>query len=163
MSKLGTLLFGLALQSCVPSSDDTGALGGAFVAGTDESPGITFPVVLSPACATAGLFATGATTVDLPEDASRIAVSAFRYAELSTPITGVHFHHGAPAVPGPIIFDLGDAADPSTFTDGDYPAAVPDGAPASFAAFVDEMIAGNTYVDIHTESCTDGEVRGQLR
>jgi hypothetical protein len=162
MSKLGTLLLGLALQSCVPS-DDTGSLGGAFVPGTDESPGITFPVVLSPACATAGLFATGAATVELSDDASRIVVSRVRYAALSTALTSAHFHHGAPAVPGPIIFDLGDAADTNTFTRGDYPAAVPDGAPADYGAFVDEMIAGNTYVDIHTESCTDGEIRGQLR
>lgn len=163
MPKLGTLLLGLALQSCVTGSDDTGSLGGAFVPGTDESPGITFPVVLSPACATAGLFATGAATVDLSENASTIVVSGIRFAALSTPITSAHFHHGAPAVPGPIIFDLGDTAETSTFTESDYPSAVPDGAPADYAAFVDEMIAGNTYVDIHTESCTDGEIRGQLR
>lgn len=162
MPRLGMLLLGLALQSCVTSSDDTGSLGGAFVPGTDDSPGITFPVVLSPACATAGLFATGAATVDLAEDRSVIAVSGLRYTALSTAVTAAHFHHGAPAVPGPTIFSIGDTADTVSFTEGDYP-SVPDDAPADYAAFVDEMIAGNTYVDIHTEACADGEIRGQLR
>lgn len=162
MPKLGTLLLGLALQSCTVT-DDAGSLGGAFVPGTDDSPGITFPVVLSPVCATAGLFATGAATVDLSEDESTIVVSGLRYAALSTAVTGAHVHHGAPAVPGPIIFDLTDSAATMSFTRGSYPSAVPDDAPADYAAFVDEMIAGNTYVDVHTEACPDVEIRGQLR
>lgn len=164
MSKLGTLLLGLALQSCtVTDSDDTGPLGGAFVPETTDTPGITFPVVLRPACVIAGLFATGDTTVDLSEDATTIVVRDLRYAELSTVVTSAHFHHGAPDVPGPIIFDLSELAETMTFTQADYPSAVPDDAPADFGAFVDEMIAGNTYVDIHTEACTDGELRGQVR
>jgi hypothetical protein len=167
MPTLGRLLLGFGvLSACTMNmeADDRGPAAGDFFPDTTttNATGVTFPVVLSPACATAGPFATGAATVVLSDDASMIVVDGLRYARLSTEITGAHIHHGAPAVPGPIIFDP-DEGETTTLTRGSYPSPVPADAPADFVAFVDEMVAGNAYLDIHTTACEDGEIRGQLR
>ncbi len=163
MSTLGRLFLGL-LSACTMNmeAEPGPAAGGFFPDTTTNATGVAFPVVLSPVCSTAGPFATGAATVVLSEDASMIVVEGLRYARLSTAVTGAHIHFGAPAVPGPIIFDLGEA-ETTSVTRGTYPSPVPADAPADFVAFVDEMIAGNAYVDVHTAACEDGEIRGQLR
>ena len=65
--------------------------------------------------------------------------------------TMAHIHSGAVGVPGPPIVTFNCAAGKITFTD----LAVP---PAQIA----NLLAGNTYVNIHSGKYGDGEIRGQL-
>lgn len=65
--------------------------------------------------------------------------------------TVLHIHRGAPAVNGPIVFDLGDPASPVLATwSGMTPEDVAD------------LLAGNLYLNIHTSGRPTGAIRGQI-
>jgi len=66
--------------------------------------------------------------------------------------SAAHIHVGAPGVAGPIVFDLGD---PSS---SPFSASWPDPAPRD----VEDLLAGNLYVNIHTAANPGGEIRGQI-
>jgi hypothetical protein len=148
--------------------DDGSGGGGEFTAVDAPSTGTTFDVTLTPAmevpaCAAAGLYATGAATIRLTADDATVIVDMLTFSELSTPVVAAHIHWGPPGVAGPIVFPLGTTPPVTgTFTAANYPSPPPPMAPASFQAFVGEMKAGNTYVNVHTSACMPGEVRGQL-
>lgn len=65
--------------------------------------------------------------------------------------TVMHIHRGAPGVNGPIAFDLGDPASPVTAT---WSGMTP--------ADISELLAGNLYINIHTDGRPAGEIRGQI-
>jgi hypothetical protein len=68
-------------------------------------------------------------------------------------------------VTGPAVFSLDDDFTQPinrTFTAADYPDPPPDGAPETWEAFVAQMRAGNTYVNLHTAACPMGEIRDQI-
>jgi hypothetical protein len=83
--------------------------------------------------------------------------------------TPVHIHRGPPGVNGPIIVDLGFMSD--FFEDEGGLRLVISGellggqqgelftAPAGNAAV---MLAGNTYINVHTQAFPAGEIRGQI-
>ncbi len=74
-------------------------------------------------------------------------------------ILGAHIHVGAPGVNGPIIYDLDGGASWSGsgvifsrfIMGGLFP-----------SAYEADLLAGNTYINIHTPAHPGGEIRGQL-
>lgn len=177
MLKLMTLVLGIALLQVGCDNNDTIQTGddGTFPeppppevpTGTET----TFQVSLSrseqvPVCAAAGYYATGAATVTVSADESFLTVGGLRISYLSGPATGAHIHPGAAGVNGPILLDFSrilGTQDTFIFNQAGYPSPVPAGAPADFASMVREIKAGNSYINVHTAACVDGEIRGQLR
>jgi hypothetical protein len=73
-------------------------------------------------------------------------------------VTGFHIHAGAPGVDGPIIVDLLSFGSFVSF--GSSIAYIASNIPFAFEA---DLLAGNTYLNLHTVAFQDGEIRGQLR
>lgn len=73
-----------------------------------------------------------------------------------TDITASHIHRGAAGVNGPVVAPL--------FTgSGTFDAANPiSGTVPLNTAMILEMLAGNTYVNVHTSANPSGEIRGQV-
>ncbi len=175
MLKIGTLLIGVALvqAGCDDDDDDDGGqIGGEVVPDAADLMATSFQVLLSPseevpACAAAGINATGAATVTVTGDRMLVDVGGLRYGELSSAATMAHIHFAPPGVAGPIVLDLSrNLSSPptsNTFSPSSYPSPAPPGAPPDFATFVAEMRAGNTYINVHTALCPSGEIRGQIR
>jgi hypothetical protein len=78
---------------------------------------------------------------------------------LTATLINAHIHSGAPGVPGPVIFDL--HADQFFFSPTAFARVIND---AVFpAANVADLLANNTYINVHTEGqFAGGEIRGQL-
>ena len=83
-------------------------------------------------------------------------------------ITAVHIHHGVPGSNGPILFSLyedleGPFSTPLTgkltFSKLQQRASI---GILTFSDAVNAIMAGNTYVNVHTTANTSGEIRGQL-
>lgn len=82
-------------------------------------------------------------------------------------ITGAHIHLGAPGVAGPIIVSLVPGftgrttglISKGTITSADLVGPL---AGMTFQDLVDEIMAGNTYVNVHSTAFPAGEIRGQL-
>ncbi|OGM24143.1 hypothetical protein A2715_01430 [Candidatus Woesebacteria bacterium RIFCSPHIGHO2_01_FULL_39_32] len=75
-------------------------------------------------------------------------------------VTGSHIHIGATGVEGSPIVDLGSGSawteEPGNIirrviTDMEFP-----------EEYIDDLLAGNTYISIHSSTYPDGEIRGQL-
>jgi Ca2+-binding RTX toxin-like protein len=99
--------------------------------------------------------------VDLVYDAdtNKFAIDIFITGIAQADITMSHIHNAAFGVAGGIIFDLGagaawtaqDGGLRRTITDADFP-----------LANIADLLAGNTYVNVHTTAFGGGEIRGQL-
>jgi hypothetical protein len=136
----------------------------------DQTGTTTFNVALSPLeetdeCADAGPLAVGNAIVVISADNSAITVEDLTVSGLSSEVTAALIHWGPDDVDGPAFFDLG--SDPTelrsrTFTAANFPLAPPFGSPQTFDEFIFEMKAGRTYVNVYTDNCEDGEIRGQL-
>ncbi len=70
---------------------------------------------------------------------------------LSGPITGAHLHNAAFGVNGGVVENL------TTFVNGNVITATVDP-----AGYIDELRAGNIYLNIHTDANPAGEIRGQV-
>ncbi|MGH7320493.1 MAG: CHRD domain-containing protein [Candidatus Rokuibacteriota bacterium] len=89
-------------------------------------------------------------------------------------VTAAHIQCGASGVNGPVVatlyggpvvsptgtLALGSVGDANLITQPDSPECP--GGVSSFAALVDQMRSGNTYVNIHTLGHPGGEIRGQI-
>lgn len=78
-------------------------------------------------------------------------------------ITAAHIHVAPPGTPGAIVLSL-SAGRAGTSFHGTLGAADLLGAPGvtTFAAFVAKLRAGETYVNVHTQNFSGGEIRGQI-
>jgi hypothetical protein len=119
-----------------------------------------------PACANAGPSASGEARIRLPPaDAGivdAVAVDSVTWQNLSSAVTAAHIHFGAAGANGPVVLPFASVTPPvqQGFTGMEYVAA--QGAPPSFAAFYQELKAGRAYLNVHTQSCPAGELRGQI-
>jgi hypothetical protein len=163
---LGLSLVSLLALGCGDDDTDGADAGPADAAAAQPT---VFEVTLSaddevPLCTFAGEDAAGEGTVTISADLTEVAIE-LSWEGLSGDATAAHIHSGADGATGGVIFLIGmPPANPATatFTVDDYPAKVPDGAPADFAAFVTAMLAGNSYFNVHTGNCMMGEIRGQI-
>ena len=87
--------------------------------------------------------------------ADTISVSAF-FAGLASPATASHIHDGAPGVPGPVIVSF------TPFTPAATSGSIVGGPLAFPVADIPDLLAGNTYFNIHDALFPGGEIRGQL-
>lgn len=118
----------------------------------------------TPPCTDAGVNATGNATVTIPVDNSSVMVNV-TYSGLSGPVTAGHIHSGTAAAPGPVVLPFGPPLDSpfsKTLTAADY--APGTGTPPDFPSFVTALKAGGAgYVNLHTDACKPGEIRGEVQ
>lgn len=164
-----------------------GGGGGTDLSGGDPGGGnpVTGQVTLSAATLTgdqgvptATTGGSGSATVVLSADQSRIDVTLNIKGTFTSPIGQAHFHIGAVGENGPIILwictNLGNApagipappacpTSPGTVTRS-FTAAdlTPAGGVATFAGAVNVLLAGKTYINVHTQTHPGGEIRGQV-
>jgi CHRD domain len=128
----------------------------------------TFQVTLSadqenPRCPDAGPTATGSATVVV--GATDVEVSNFTWSGLSGLATAAHIHLGMRGVSGSIVLSFALNPAPGiakTFVASDYPNPPMADQPASFSALLPVISGGGTYLNVHTSSCSGGEIRGQI-
>ena len=122
------------------------------------------PQAETPPCTAAGANATGTAKVTIAADNSTVTVDV-TYSGLSGPATASHIHSGTAAAPGPVVLPFSaplDSPFSKTLTSADYVAAT--GAPPDFATFVTALKAGGGgYVNVHTNACKPGEIRGEVQ
>ncbi|MDX2146691.1 MAG: CHRD domain-containing protein [Planctomycetota bacterium] len=97
---------------------------------------------------------------------SRAWTLDIRFSSLTTPVVSAHIHRAPPGVNGPVIVPLDGTNGgwslilPGVFS---FDTGSPVASPLPFPADeVDDLLAGNTYVNIHSERFPGGEIRGQL-
>ena len=76
-------------------------------------------------------------------------------------ITAAEIHVGAVGVAGPAIFTLSPTTFTSPLTDVNLTPQAGVGV-STFADAISMMLAGTTYVDVHTTANPNGEIRGQI-
>ena len=83
---------------------------------------------------------------------------------LTGPIMAVHLHLGQAGSNGPVIVDLGNGINGpnvrSAVMQSDLSGPMQG---ASFVEFLNEVAAGNVYLNVHTAAFPDGEIRGQVQ
>jgi len=84
-----------------------------------------------------------------------INLSVF-FAGLAAPATASHIHDGAPGVPGAVIVSFVPFTPAATF------GSIVGGPLAFPVADIPDLMAGNTYFNIHDAVFPGGEIRGQL-
>jgi len=79
------------------------------------------------------------------------------FQNLTAGVNAAHFHQGPPGVPGGIVVNIPLVPSPAGSTSGQFT-----GAQVIPAALVNELRAGNLYINIHTSTFPGGEIRGQV-
>ena len=111
--------------------------------------------------------ATGTATLELNEDETELTYTV--NVAGGEGITQAHIHVGAADANGPIVVFLFGFLDPGIDVDGELASGTLtgddlindlEGMPLS--ALVDELRAGNAYVNVHSEANPPGEIRGQI-
>jgi Cu/Zn superoxide dismutase len=73
---------------------------------------------------------------------------------LTGPIMMAHLHNAPAGVDGPVVVDLGDGIDGNVIS-GSFD-------PTQFDNLLEQMNAGEIYINVHTAQFPAGEIRGQL-
>jgi hypothetical protein len=147
--KTTMLKIAVAAALAVPLSSQ--ALIHVFQAKLDASQEVQATPVVSPAL--------GAGTVIFDDVAKTITLS-MAGGGLTAPITDAHIHRAPAGTSGPVIFPL--KALPEFIGFGQTFFFMSLGATAFPEAEIPNLLADNTYLNIHTEAFTSGEIRGQL-
>ena len=88
-----------------------------------------------------------------------------RFSDTTGPLTMAHLHLGQEGVNGPVVVDLGSGiggngvnlrVDASNVTE---PLAETEN---PFLSLLNELAAGNIYINLHTDAFPAGELRGQV-
>jgi len=135
---------------------------------------ITFNQVPSVLAKSKGLF-----EAQVAED--RTISFSLSYANMSSPVVQAHIHFGASKTNGGVVVFLCGGAKPAcpasgtvtgTITAADVsvlPVTNPDSVipqgiqPGDLAGFITAIRSGNTYVNVHTTTFPNGEIRGQVK
>lgn len=165
MSKLKLLMLGILGTGalCAGCGDDDGD-------GDGEAK--TYDITLTTAaekpapCGMAGASATGTAKVTISADGATVTVSDLQFTGLSgnNTATAAHIHYEGGM--NPAVFNLGTSLAPpvsGTFTAANYPASPAPPIPSTYAAFITDMKAGKTYLNVHTGACMGGEILGQIQ
>jgi hypothetical protein len=152
------LLLALGAAGCDDDDTTNPASFAATLNAADAAPPTT-----STATGAATLVFDGDSTVQYTIDVTNLADA-----------TAAHIHSGAPGSNGDVRVTLftdqatgggttGTTSPPMTgqLATGTFTASDVQG--LTFEALVEEMRAGNAYVDVHTMASPDGEIRGQIR
>jgi hypothetical protein len=99
---------------------------------------------------------TGFGTAFFDSTALTISLSV-SFSGLVSPTTVSHIHTGAVGFAGPVVVDT-----TSIMTPGATSGTVSGGPLAISATHVANLLAGDTYLNIHTTAFPGGEIRGQL-
>jgi hypothetical protein len=111
-------------------------------------------------CAQAPEAALGWGTITIGPNNQSIAIR-LSFSGLSGAPVGGHVHLGTPGGNGPILLSLGNLPrSTQVFSPSDY--TPPENGPKDFAALIEVIRAEQTYLNIHTDACANGEVRGQI-
>lgn len=102
--------------------------------------------------------ATGNATMTLNADQTELS-----YIITASGLTGAstvsHFHNAPAGQDGDVVFDIGNAGNVLTDGGGSYAAS---GTWPITSEQVTELLAGNIYINIHTDMFPAGEIRGQV-
>jgi len=90
----------------------------------------------------------------------KVAAEARR---LTGPIVAAHLHLGAAGANGPVIVDLTNRVNGNRLKAGISAADLTSAFDGDFGDFLNELAAGNVYINLHTEAFPAGEIRGQVR
>lgn len=94
--------------------------------------------------------ATGLGLFKLSKDQSKIKITVVADG-LSGPITGAHFHKGAAGETGAVVKDLTSLISGNTII-----------GTVDSSSVLNDLLAGNIYINLHTTAHPDGEIRAQL-
>ncbi|MBI5445698.1 MAG: CHRD domain-containing protein [Deltaproteobacteria bacterium] len=103
---------------------------------------------------------SGSFTVNSDQDALAFSVT---FTGLGSATTGSHIHKGNPGENGPVIFPLASGSFASPITGLLTSANANPGTDDQFLEDVDDILSGETYVNVHTVNNGDGEIRGQIQ
>jgi len=87
------------------------------------------------------------------------------FKRLTGPVVAAHLHNAAAGVNGPVVVDLGaDVGGNSIRSVIDVSRIVGPLAEANYPALalINELAAGNIYINLHTQANPAGEIRGQI-
>jgi hypothetical protein len=145
------LLAALALVGCGGSGGGGGVVLDSVLDGAHEVPPVTTT-------------ATGRASVTLNPDNGTIQVSLTTTG--LNDVTEAHIHHGPPGADGPVMFTLYDQANGpftsplvKTLTAADF---TPVPGVATFTDALGVIRGGAAYINVHTATHLDGEIRGQI-
>ena len=143
----------LVLAAAPASATDTKMF--ANLTGGEEAPNLVLT----------GAVGTAAVTIDVP--GQRVTVELTVY-NLPTGSTAGHIHVGPRGVSGPVVLDFtfppgrtGDFALRLSLSAADFRPR-PEIGIATMDDFLQSILAGNGYVNIHSAAFPGGEIRGQL-
>ncbi len=102
---------------------------------------------------------TGSARFHLMNDGMDLAYEIY-VRDLVGTLTAVHFHNAAAGSNGPVVRTVfsGSTTSDTTFA-GTWSSG--DGEPLT-RALAEELLAGNIYINVHTDSVPSGEIRGQI-
>lgn len=100
--------------------------------------------------------ASGSARVSLNATQAEVTVSG-AFINLSGPATGAHLHKAAKGANGPVVKDLRVQGNRFSATWRKSDATQP-----LTAALVQDLLQGNLYLNIHSKSYPNGEIRGQV-
>ena len=102
-------------------------------------------------------------TATFAVDANKTMITVTLNVSALNNITAAHIHFGKPGIAGPVIFPLASGTFQSpltkTLTAADFNAG---GGLATFADAATAVLAGQTYVNVHTMANPGGEIRGHI-
>lgn len=149
---LTAVLATLVLGASAPAYAQTVRLT-AVLSGANET-----PAVLTGAAGSAEVFVNRAT---------RVVSYEIKVFNIPTSTTAGHFHVGGPGLAGPVVVNLAPPAvsDDFTITGSNNGSAFTVRAEQGIRTwddFIQALVGGQVYVNIHTTANGGGEIRGQL-
>lgn len=134
----------------------TAAILAAFVwAGASHAAVLNWSAALAPGNEVppvVGSSATGSATGTV-DTVSRLLSWDIAFSGFDTPVVALHFHLAPPGVPGPValgISAISGTASPSV------------GSSVISETDLADLLAGNWYINVHSEAHPPGEIRGQV-